>query len=169
MIDDILAFSRAGQGVLKPRDIPLGELVERVWGGLDLSGVDASLEADDLPIVRADESQLLQVMQNLIANAIKFRRPETSVTVVVTGAVVDGQWLIKVADNGIGIEEQYRSRIFRMFQRLHTTDRYVGSGIGLSIAEQIVHRHGGRIGVESNSTGGSTFWFTLPVQGVPDY
>ncbi len=116
---------------------------------------------DDLPVVRADRTQLLQLLQNLLSNAIKFRRTdEPSVHV---SARRDGDWWqFAVRDDGIGIEPQYVERIFKIFQRLHRRDQIPGTGIGLSVCARIVQRHGGRIWLESTPGEGSTFLFTLP-------
>ena len=108
-----------------------------------------------------DESQLVQLMQNLIANAIKFRRSEEPVKIYLGAEMRDGEWLLWVRDNGIGIEEQYRERIFWIFHRLHGKGEYPGAGIGLTVCKKIVERLGGRIWVESEAATGSTFYLTL--------
>jgi PAS domain S-box-containing protein len=124
----------------------------------------AEIVHGELPSVRGDRAQLTRVVQNLLSNAVKFRRPDSPVRVEVSARrMEDGDgWRVEVADDGIGIEEQYRERIFRMFQRLHTADQHPGTGIGLSISERIVDQHGGRMGMDANDLGGSTFWFSLP-------
>jgi two-component system, chemotaxis family, sensor kinase Cph1 len=118
------------------------------------------VEHAPLPTLLADASQLAQLFQNLIGNAIKFRaerRPEIRIS---ARRETEG-WRFGVSDNGIGIEPQYFDRIFRVFQRLHTRGRYPGTGIGLAICKKIVERHGGRIWIESQPGQGSTFYFTL--------
>ena len=117
---------------------------------------------DALPTVMADEAQLAQVLQNLIANAIKFCREDTSPHVHVSARQADDEWVFSVADNGIGIDPGQGERIFQIFQRLHTREEYEGAGIGLALCQRIVERHGGRIWVESEPGAGSTFYFTLP-------
>ena len=122
----------------------------------------AQVTSGELPTVIGDQTQLVQLFQNLVNNAIKFRREEEPPRVEV-GAERRGEreWLFWVRDNGIGIEPQYAERIFRIFQRLHGKGEYSGTGIGLAVCKKIVERHGGVIWVESSPGGGATFYFTL--------
>jgi len=122
----------------------------------------ALITNDRLPEVSADESQLLQLFQNLLANSIKFRS-EHNPRIHVAATRQEDEWRFSVSDNGIGIESEYYERIFVLFQRLHPASAYPGTGIGLTICKKIVSRHGGRIWVESELGKGSTFYFTLPV------
>jgi len=122
----------------------------------------AEVKVGDLPVLNCDAIQLAQVFQNLIGNAIKFRRPNSVPVITITATKQAGQHLITVADNGIGIEAKYFERIFQMFQRLHGRTEYPGTGIGLALCKKIVERHGGRISVESEPGKGTTFSFTLP-------
>jgi len=115
----------------------------------------------ELPVVWAARSQIAQVFQNLIGNAIKFRGKETPV-ISVQAEKVDHQWLFTVSDNGIGIAPESAENIFVVFQRLHTRTEYAGNGIGLAICQKIVQSYGGRIWAESEVGRGSTFYFTLP-------
>jgi chemotaxis family two-component system sensor kinase Cph1 len=114
----------------------------------------------ELPVVRAEGTQLAQVFQNLIANAIKFHAAD-SPRIHVAAEDCDHEWRFSVRDNGIGIEAQYALRIFGIFQRLHTRQEYSGTGIGLAVCKRIVEGHGGRIWVESEFGKGSIFFFTL--------
>jgi light-regulated signal transduction histidine kinase (bacteriophytochrome) len=121
----------------------------------------ATVTSDPLPRVLADHGLLVHLLQNLIGNALKFRRDEPPCVHV--GAVREGErWIFSVRDNGIGIESRHQERIFQVFQRLHTRARYPGTGIGLALCRKIVERHGGTIWVRSLPGKGSTFWFTLP-------
>ena len=125
-----------------------------------ITEMKVEIGGDPLPSVLGDDTQLAQVFQNLIENAIKFRREEPARIQVRAKETPDG-YEIAVQDNGIGMESQYAERIFLMFQRLHDRTKYAGNGIGLAICKKIVERHGGRIWVESEPGRGSTFKFTL--------
>ncbi len=122
---------------------------------------DAEITHDKLPSIVADESQLIQVFQNLIGNAIKFSG-EKSPRIHISAKDEHSEWIFSIQDNGIGIEAKYAERIFIIFQRLHSREESPGSGIGLSICRKIAERHGGRIWVESTPGEGSTFYFTIP-------
>jgi PAS domain S-box-containing protein len=163
MIRDLLAYSRVGTKGIEPQAIkarePLDEALAALRLGIQESG--ATVAIDDLPVVLADAAQLAQLFQNLLGNAVKFRceRPLE----IRVGAQREGnEWLLWVADNGIGIDPEQGARIFEIFQRLHSRREYPGSGIGLAICKKIVERHGGRIWVQSEPGQGSTFYFTLP-------
>ena len=117
-----------------------------------------------LPVIEADGSQMRQLLQNLLGNALKFRRADAPPIVqLAASAIDDGHCTITVTDNGIGFKEEYGEKIFRMFERLHTRAKYAGSGIGLAICQKIVERHGGTIAATSSTGQGSTFSITLPV------
>jgi light-regulated signal transduction histidine kinase (bacteriophytochrome) len=125
----------------------------------------AELTHDPLPWVRSDPTQLVQLLQNLIANAVKFRGAEIP-RIHVGAAREAGQWRFWVRDNGIGIDPRFRERVFEIFQRLHPRSAYPGTGIGLAICKRIAERHGGRIWVESEPGRGATFFFTVPDAGA---
>jgi signal transduction histidine kinase len=163
LIYGLLEFSRISSrgkaiGPVEPK-AALERATLNLQAGIKESG--AKITSDDLPAVRFDAVQLAQLFQNLIGNAIKFRGesgPEIHIGVVRQ----DNAWRFSVSDNGIGIEPQYRERIFLIFQRLHTGEKYPGTGIGLALCKKIVERHGGRIWVDSQPGKGSTFYFTVP-------
>jgi light-regulated signal transduction histidine kinase (bacteriophytochrome) len=127
-----------------------------------LADNQATITADQLPTVNADKNQIIQLLQNLIGNAIKFYRNKPP-QVHITAAQQDNYWLFQVRDHGIGIKPQYLERIFEVFKRLHTRREYPGTGIGLAICKKIVNRHGGRIWAESEPGVGTTFYFTFPL------
>jgi len=122
---------------------------------------DATIEVGDLPTVRGDASQLVQLVQNLVVNALKFTSDAPPV-VRITAARDGDEWAFAVADEGIGIDPEFDERIFQVFQRLHAPNEYPGTGVGLAICRAIAERHGGRIWVESTPGEGSVFRFTLP-------
>jgi light-regulated signal transduction histidine kinase (bacteriophytochrome) len=167
LINDLLAYSRVGRWGRGFAPIECTAIVRMACDNLRaaIEEGDAIVLIGPLPVVMADETQLVQLFQNLIGNAIKFRGDKP--VQVSIGAERRGQdWLLWVRDNGIGIEPQFAERIFLIFQRLHSRDQYSGTGIGLAIAKKIVERHGGRIWVESQRGEGSTFYFTLPATGT---
>ena len=170
LINDLLKYSRVGRQAqnFAPCDTRavFDMVVSRLQDAIATSG--ATVTCGELPTLMADERQLVQLFQNLIGNAIKYRSQEPPVVQV--GAVrQEGQWLFWVRDNGIGIDPKYAERIFVIFQRLHSQEEYSGTGIGLAIAAKIVERHGGRIWVESESGQGATFYFTLRDLGVSPF
>ena len=163
LIDDLLEFSRVGSrgAALLPTDCD--EVVKELLRGLEttIGETGAKVVVGELPTVLADRTQLGQVFQNLITNAIKFHG-EATPTVRVTAKRRGDFWEFTVSDNGIGIDPRFFDRIFTIFQRLHERDKYPGSGIGLAIVKKIVERHGGNIRVESTPGEGSRFIFTVP-------
>ena len=166
LIQDLLAFSRLTTRArpFQPTDLNrvMGEVLEMLQPGIEETG--AKITPGPLPTIRADYSQFLQLFQNLIGNALKFRdnRPPE---VRIDAQRVERAWLFSIKDNGIGIDPQYTDRIFLIFQRLHTVDQYPGTGIGLAICKKIVERHGGRIWVESQPGEGANFKFLIPDPG----
>jgi PAS domain S-box-containing protein len=163
LIQDLLAYSRVGTAAKAQLDISSEDALE--FALLNLRGVieesGAQVTHDSLPAVIADESQLTQLFQNLVGNAIKYHSP--TAPQVHISAAKDGanKWMFSVKDNGLGIDPQYFEKIFGMFQRLHRREEFAGTGIGLAICKKIVERHGGTITVESQLGQGSTFRFAL--------
>lgn len=169
MIEDLLDFSRAGRMQLHPQSVDLAELASLTVDTLrnQVDQTQAQITIGHLPVVYADRAQIGRVLQNLITNGLKFHREDEVPRLTISANRLGAAWRVEVADNGIGIEPQYRPRIFGMFERLHTRDAYPGTGMGLAIAERIVDRHGGTIGADENPAGGAVFWFTLP-DGPPE-
>jgi PAS domain S-box-containing protein len=165
LIQDLLKFSRVGRAELQPRTTECGAVVEQAVNNLRAAVQEsgAVVSWSGLPMVMADASQLTQVFQNLIANAIKFHGAEVP-RIEINAEKKDHEWVITVSDNGIGIPAESWSDIFVIFRRLHTRDEYAGNGIGLSICKKIVERHGGRIWIEAQSKPGCCFKFTLPLE-----
>jgi PAS domain S-box-containing protein len=163
LIQDLLAYSRVGTQGSDLRDISsedaLRQALINLRGAIEESG--ALVTHDPLPAVLADETQLTQVFQNLIGNAIKYQGP--GVPKINIAAAMNGgkKWTFSVKDNGLGIDPQYFERIFGMFQRLHKREEFAGTGIGLAICKKIVEQHGSRISIESQPGQGSTFRFAL--------
>ncbi|MBM4252898.1 MAG: PAS domain S-box protein [Deltaproteobacteria bacterium] len=170
LINDLLAYARLSTRGREFKPTDLGQLAKQTILYLSpvIEEAKAHIELDALPIVMGDQSQLSQVLQNLLSNALKFRSPERPIVIKISAARRGDEWVIQVADNGIGIAPEYRERIFVAFQRLHTRDLYPGNGIGLAICKKVIERHHGRIWVEPVSTQGTVFCFTLPVAGSQD-
>ncbi|HML06311.1 MAG TPA: ATP-binding protein, partial [Methanobacterium sp.] len=165
MIQDLLNYSRIGSnyGELKliNANIALNNAIHNLKSSIGEN--NAVITHDPLPTVTADKGLLTQLFQNLIGNAIKFRKRDVPPRIHISASLDEknNEYIFKVSDNGIGMEEQYTDKIFEVFKRLHTMDEYRGTGIGLAISKKIVERHSGRIWVESILGKGSTFYFTL--------
>jgi signal transduction histidine kinase len=163
LIRDLLAYSQVGTKEKIFQATNCSEVLERallnLHSAIEESGV--KLTYDILPMVMADPSQLIRLFQNLIGNAIKFRG-ERPLKIHISAEQKRREWIFSVCDNGIGIDSKQFDRIFIVFQRLHTREKYDGTGIGLSICNKIVEHYGGRIWVESEPGRGSTFYFTIP-------
>ncbi len=164
LINDLLEFSRVTTKAREFEPTNCNSILKQVVFDLEVSikENEADVSYDSLPVVMADSSQLAQVFQNLISNAIKFRSENTP-KIKISAKKKNNQWLFSVQDNGIGIDPKFSERIFEVFKRLNKRDEYPGTGIGLSICKKIIERHGGHIWVESEPEIGSTFYFTLPI------
>ena len=164
LIQDLLAYSRAGTNEKKLRKVSSENALQKALINLRaaITQSGAVVTHDALPAITTDETQFTQIFQNLVGNAIKYRRAEVP-RVHVSAARNDGnEWTFSVRDNGLGIDPQYFERIFVLFQRLHGRDEFEGTGIGLAVCKRIVERLRGKIWVESQLEKGSTFYFTLP-------
>jgi signal transduction histidine kinase len=163
LINDMLAYSRVGTKARPRLPTDCEAVLETALGHLQVAIAEsrARISRSPLPTVPADGTQLVQVFQNLLANAVKFRT-DAPPCIHVGCEAREQEWLFSVADNGIGISPEYAERIFVLFQRLHGRSKYPGTGIGLALCKRIVESHGGRIWVEAAKGGGSVFKFTLP-------
>ncbi|OKH49227.1 cyanobacterial phytochrome A [Calothrix sp. HK-06] len=166
LIDDVLAYSKVDVQAVEFELTDANTSLERALTHLRQRTAEtkAIITHDDLPTVMADRTQLMQLFQNLVGNAIKFHSDKTPKIHIGTTRLED-EWLFSVYDNGIGIDPKFSERIFVIFQRLHTRDEYPGTGMGLAICKKIIECHRGRIWVESKLGEGATFYFTLPVGG----
>ena len=165
LIQDLLKFSRVGRQEIERRTTDCRMVVEQALKNLQAAVQEsgAAVNWNGLPVVKADPSQLAQVFQNLIANAIKFHGAQTPV-IQIDAEKKDHEWLFTVSDNGIGIPAESWQDIFVIFRRLHPRDEYAGNGIGLSICKKIIERHTGKIWIEAQATPGCRFKFTLPME-----
>lgn len=171
LIEGLLAYSRISRRGTEFGQVDINEVFARAVSNLSsaVRESEAVVTKDELPVVSGDETQLLQLLQNLIGNAIKFRRPEIPPEVHIAAKRTGAEWIFSVSDNGIGIEPQYFERIFLMFQRLHTRAQYEGTGIGLALCKRIVERHNGRIWVKSVPGKGTIFLFTIGTGGQNEH
>lgn len=168
LIKDLLAYSRitthAKPSKLTDLEIILKDALFNLQESIKESG--AVITYDKLPILKVDKTQFMQLFQNLISNAIKFRRKTPKIHI---GAVqIENEWIFSIKDNGIGIESKYFGHLFNIFYRLHTKEEYPGTGIGLPICKKIVQRYGGKIWLESKLGVGSTFYFSIPLKKAKD-
>jgi light-regulated signal transduction histidine kinase (bacteriophytochrome) len=164
LIRDLLTYSRVTRITRPMEPVDLGQTLRTAMTNLKVAIDDAGacVTAEPLPTVKGDATGLTALIQNLLANAVKFRGP--SPPNIHVGLERKGdEWHFSVRDDGIGFEPKQAERMFVIFQRLHPAEKYEGTGIGLAICRKIVERHGGRIWAESNPGGGATFHFTLPV------
>lgn len=164
LINDLLAYSRVNTKEAPLEDVDINSLVEQNRKNLAaaIEETGAEIHAEDLPVVRANKMQMNQLLQNLISNAIKFRKPDTKPVVNISAKHAGDEWIFTVSDNGIGIDKEFSDKIFIIFQRLHNSSEYPGTGIGLAICKRIVEKLGGHLWVESEPGMGSTFTFTIP-------
>ncbi len=167
LIEDLLLYSRAGKGAPPSDEFSSEEALQAAIENLNFAirVSQAIVTHDALPRVVGVESQVVQIFQNLIGNAIKYRgdrTPEVHIAAAVSVGASGQEWVFSVADNGIGIDPKYFDRIFVIFQRLHSRQEYQGTGIGLAICKRILQQQGGRIWVESEPGNGSVFYFSLP-------
>jgi len=163
LIDALLEYSKVEQGAFSVKRMDSMKVMSQIRDNLKVAIYEAKadLHFSDLPMVKGDEIQLIQLFQNLVSNAIKFRNKK-SAKIFVSARESDSEIIFSVRDNGIGIDEKYGERVFQIFQKLHTDDEYVGAGLGLAICKKIVQNHRGRIWFESIPGVETTFFVGLP-------
>ena len=166
LINDLLDYSRVGTRGKEFVITEFDTVMKKTLGNLKkaIEESDAKVTIDPLPSLMVDGGQIGQLFQNLISNAIKFRDNEPP-QIHISSEKNENKWTFSVRDNGIGIDPEYSSRIFEIFQRLHSKEEYPGSGIGLAICKKIVERHGGNIWIESEPGKGTSFYFSIPIKG----
>jgi PAS domain S-box-containing protein len=169
LIEDLLVYSRAGRGVMSDKPVRSEQVLLEALYNLRTAIADSGAEVtyEGLPTIATGELQLVQLFQNLVGNAIKYRgerAPRIHVSAQKEVTPEGDEWVFSVADNGIGIEPRYSERVFVIFQRLHGVGEYEGTGIGLAICKRVLQQQGGRIWVESEPGQGSVFHFALPVR-----
>ena len=165
LINDLLEYAHAsGRENEKIEDLSLNEILEHVFVNLkkQISETKAKIIFDDLPSVEANKASMISLLQNLISNAIKFQNKGNRPIIKIKSTFQENKWIISVRDNGIGIPDQYQSKIFEPFKRLHSKKEYMGTGIGLAVCKKIVMRMNGTLWIESDQKTGSTFYFTIP-------
>jgi light-regulated signal transduction histidine kinase (bacteriophytochrome) len=163
LIKDLLDYSRIGRKT-ELQKVDCNIILSEVLADLNkaIKDVHAEIISDQLPVIKGYPTELKQLFQNLISNALKFRKIDVNPLINISAEKNNEHWTFSFKDNGIGIEERYYEKIFIIFQRLHTRNEFEGSGIGLSHCKKIVELHGGKIWVESRIGEGSTFYFTIP-------
>lgn len=163
LLEDLLAFSRVGRNGAVPAPTDVNSAINEVLTNLALALKEhgVTVTCNPMPTILADRFQVVQLFQNLIGNAIKFRAKHNP-CVTISAEKKGGEWLFSVFDNGIGIASEHADLIFKIFQRLHTRVEYPGNGVGLAICKKIVEQNGGRIWVESELGHGANFRFTFP-------
>jgi len=166
LIDDLLAFSRLGREDFKSARIDMTALAQEVASELRLAAVPpARIEMDSLPLASGDRAMLRQVWVNLIGNAIKYSAKRDQPRVRISGKKLQDETVYRIEDNGVGFDMRYYSKLFGVFQRLHSMEEFAGTGIGLAIVQRVVTRHRGRVWAESEPGRGAIFYFSLPSGG----
>ncbi|MGH7886205.1 MAG: PAS domain S-box protein [Thermodesulfobacteriota bacterium] len=168
LISDLLEYSRVGRKNEDFSEVNLNETVNKVIFSLEIiiHENNAKIECGLLPNLKINENDIYRVLLNLINNAIKFKKTDTNPIIKISSEKTNDAYIISVKDNGIGIEEQYLSKIFGIFERLHTRMEYPGTGIGLAICKKIIEKCEGRIWVESKKNEGTSFYFSIPIKGI---
>jgi light-regulated signal transduction histidine kinase (bacteriophytochrome) len=166
LIEALLSYSRITKRGAEFKPVNADHALSHALANLTaaIAETGATVTTDSLPTISGDETQLVQLFQNLIGNGIKYQKAGARAVVHISAKQDGANWVFSVQDNGIGIEAQHFDAVFQIFQRLHTRSQYPGTGIGLAICKRIVERHHGRIWIESSPGQGTTFFFTMPVE-----
>jgi light-regulated signal transduction histidine kinase (bacteriophytochrome) len=164
LIDDLLDFSRLGRHGVQLTNTDMTSLVHEVFDQVKGCAADRQVDfrVGELPVAPGDLALLRQVWINLIDNALKYTRHRSQVQVSITGVKRGSEVVYSIRDNGAGFDMKYASKLFGVFQRLHSADEFEGTGVGLALVQRIIRRHGGRVGAEAQVDRGATFYFTLP-------
>ena len=164
LVEDLLSYSRAGKSEQTWIVIDLNQAIEQVIKNLDsaIATSQAQITVGELPQVLVNPTEIDLLLHNLLENALKFCA-EQNPQIEVKAAMQEGEWIISIVDNGIGIAPEFQAQIFAPFKRLNSIEDYPGTGMGLAICQKIVERYGGKLGLKSVVEEGSTFYFTLPV------
>jgi light-regulated signal transduction histidine kinase (bacteriophytochrome) len=165
LIDDLLLYSRVDMGDKNYSFVDMNKVIKETLTTLEVPIRENKVEivVDHLPTIIAKETHMVQVMQNLVGNAIKFHGPSPPM-IKISATSGEKEWKFAVSDNGIGLDMSYSDKIFQIFQRLHTKEDYPGTGVGLALVKKIIDNHGGHIWVESEPGKGATFYFTIPTR-----
>jgi outer membrane receptor protein involved in Fe transport len=170
LIDDLLAFSRLSRKQIEASPVNMGDLASDVFQQLKSGLADQNVRFNlaPLPSITADPALIRQVFINLLSNAAKYSRPRAQTVIDVSGRCENGACIYYVKDNGVGFDMTYAQKLFGVFQRLHSVEKFEGTGVGLAIVQRIIHRHGGRVWAEGKVDGGATFYFSLRKENKHD-
>jgi light-regulated signal transduction histidine kinase (bacteriophytochrome) len=166
LIDDLLAFSRTGRHGIIKTNIDTREMVKEVIGNLATQYDQSKISwvIGFLPSVKADMHTIRQVWINLISNAVKYSAKKETPRIEIGSFMKEGQTVFFIKDNGVGFDEQYSNKLFKVFQRLHSADEFEGTGVGLALVEKIISKHMGKVWAEAAVNTGATFYFSLPAE-----
>jgi len=164
LIDDLLAFSRLGRKEISKTHINMRDLAEEVFRNLETEILQGEVQfnVESVPSLRGDRTLIREVLKNLISNAVKFARHRELTVIEISGRVEGNEHLYTITDNGVGFDMKYADKLFKPFQRLHSSGEFEGTGIGLALSHHIIHRHGGRVWAESKIGEGAVFHFAIP-------
>jgi two-component system sensor kinase len=166
LIEDLLNFSKLGKKEINKKEIKMGELFENLFKELKEKDRIIEFRLTHMPVAKADRNLIEQVAINLLSNAIKFTRKKENAIIEVGGKTGDNENIYWVKDNGVGFDMKYSDKLFGVFQRLHSSEEFEGTGVGLPIVQRIIHKHGGKTWAEANLDSGATFFFTLPDENI---